>query len=144
MKGAINEETMANSAVTKIVMTEAFPEMATQPMDSPYVVLGQPPNTAPTIEPTPSPSSVRESPGSRRRSVPMMEEMFLWSAICSANTTNATGMYATAIVPIYAPILPPAGSSSPPNISRKVNPGSHSIDWNTVKSMMRISSAPGI
>ena len=68
---------MARIAVARMVTTEALPEIATQPMDSPYVVLGQPPKNAPTIEPMPSPRSVRESPGSRRRSCSMMEEMFL-------------------------------------------------------------------
>ena len=50
----------------------------------------------------------------------MMEEMFLWSAICSANTTNATGTYATAIVPRYAGL----NSAKPPRAVRKVNSGS--------------------
>ena len=45
-------------AVTVIVITEALPVIATQPTDSPYVVLGQPPKIAPAIEPTPSPKSV--------------------------------------------------------------------------------------
>ena len=106
-KGAKKEMTMAMIAVTRMVRTEALPVIATQPTDSPYVVLGQPPKKAPTIEPTPSPSRVRESPGSRRRSAPMMEERFLWSAMCSAKTTNATGTYATAIVPMYAPTPSP-------------------------------------
>ena len=34
-KGAKKEMTMAISAVEKMVHTEAFPEMATQPTDSP-------------------------------------------------------------------------------------------------------------
>ena len=42
----------------KMVAVEALPEIATQPTDSPYVVLGHPPKTAPAIEPTPSPRSV--------------------------------------------------------------------------------------
>ena len=91
-KGAINEATTAKMAVMKMVITEALPEIATQPTDSPYVVLGQPPKSAPTIEPTPSPRSVLERPGSFKRSVSMIEDIFLWSARCSANTTNATGM----------------------------------------------------
>ena len=56
--GPINEAIMAKIAVANIVITEAFPVMATQPTDSPYVVFGQPPNTAPTAEPIPSPRSV--------------------------------------------------------------------------------------
>ena len=56
--GATNDATIAMIAVTKIVITEAFPEIATQPIDSPYVVLGHPPKNAPTIEPTPSPRRV--------------------------------------------------------------------------------------
>ena len=34
-KGAINDATIAMTAVTKMVMTEALPEIATQPIDSP-------------------------------------------------------------------------------------------------------------
>ena len=49
----------------------------------------------------------------------MIEEMFLWSAICSAKTTNATGAYATAIVPIYAPLSSPKA----PNAVRNVKSG---------------------
>ena len=77
--------------VTKMVLIEAFPEMATQPTDSPYVVLHAPPKKAPAIEPTPSPRSVLCKPGSSNKSLPMIELKFLWSAICSAKTTNATG-----------------------------------------------------
>ena len=52
----------------KIVLVEAFFEMATQPIDSPYVVFGQPPNKAPANEPTPSPRRVRCKPGSCNKS----------------------------------------------------------------------------
>ena len=41
-----------------------FQQIATQAIDSPYVVFAQPPKKAPTIEPTPSPSSVLSRPGS--------------------------------------------------------------------------------
>ena len=85
-------------AVVVIVTIEAFLVIATQPTDSPYVVLGQPPKIAPAMEPTPSPRSVLESPGSTVRSCSMIEERFLWSARCYANTTKATGKYATATV----------------------------------------------
>lgn len=57
-KGATNEAMIARIAVVKIVTIEALPEIATQPTDSPYVVLGQPPKNAPAIEPIPSPRSV--------------------------------------------------------------------------------------
>jgi hypothetical protein len=57
-KGARKDDTMASTAVVRIVTTEAFPEIATHPTDSPYVVLGQPPKKAPTMEPTPSPRRV--------------------------------------------------------------------------------------
>ena len=90
---------MHSMAASLIVATEAFLVIATQATDSPYVVFGHPPKNAPTMEPTPSPSNVLAKPGSSRRSRLMMEEMFLWSAMCSAKTTNATGMYATATVP---------------------------------------------
>ena len=99
MNGAKNEIKIAIIAVVKIVYTDAFLEIATQPIDSPYVVLGQPPKNAPANEPTPSPRSVLSSPGSSNKSFPIIVDKFLWSAICSANTTNATGIYATAIVP---------------------------------------------
>ena len=49
---------IAPIAAAIIVTTEALPVIATQPTDSPYVVLGQPPKIAPAIEPTPSPRSV--------------------------------------------------------------------------------------
>lgn len=96
-KGAKNETTIAIIAVVSIVTTEALPDIATQPTDSPYVVLGHPPKKAPAIEPTPSPRRVLESPGFSSRSCSMMLERFLWSAMCSANTTSATGTYATAM-----------------------------------------------
>ena len=56
--GATKEAAIHIKAVTKMVATEAFPEMATHPTDSPYVVFGHPPKNAPTMEPTPSPSRV--------------------------------------------------------------------------------------
>ena len=98
MNGEMNEMIIAPIAAAKIVTIEALRVIATQATDSPYVVLGQPPNTEPAIEPTPSPNNVRDKPGFSRRSLSIMEEIFLWSAICSANTTNATGIYAKAIV----------------------------------------------
>lgn len=42
-------------AADMMVITDAFFVIATQPTDSPYVVLGHPPKIAPTTEPTPSP-----------------------------------------------------------------------------------------
>ena len=67
----------------------------------------------------------------------MMEEMFLWSARCSANTTNATGIYATAMVPMYAPmLLPSAGVRLPLKICRKVKLGYHSMELKGEKSMI--------
>ena len=54
-------------------------------------MFGHPPKIVETKVPTPSPSNVRESPGSFSKSVPMIAERFLWSARCSAKTTNATG-----------------------------------------------------
>ena len=56
--GDINDIIIAPIAAAMIVATDAFLVIATQPTDSPYVVLGQPPKNAPTIEPTPSPKSV--------------------------------------------------------------------------------------
>ena len=56
--GKMKDKTIAKQAVVKIVLTEALPEMATQPMDSPYVVLQAPPKKAPAIEPIPSPNKV--------------------------------------------------------------------------------------
>ena len=50
----MNEKSIQPIAAAKIVTTEAFPVIATQATDSPYVVFGQPPNSAPAIEPTPS------------------------------------------------------------------------------------------
>ena len=84
--------TIAMNAVAQIVLMEALPEIATQPTDSPYVVLHAPPKKAPAIEPTPSPRSVLCKPGSSSKSRPMMELKFLWSAMCSAKTTKATGI----------------------------------------------------
>ncbi len=49
---------IAKIAVVIIVATEAFLVIATHATLSPYVVLGQPPKKAPTIEPTPSPRRV--------------------------------------------------------------------------------------
>ena len=58
IKGDMKEITIESIAAVIIVYTEAFLVIATQPTDSPYVVLGQPPKKAPTIEPIPSPKSV--------------------------------------------------------------------------------------
>jgi len=66
--GAMNDKIIHKIAVTKIVITDAFLEIATQPTDSPYVVLGHPPKKAPAIEPTPSPSNVLVRPGSVSKS----------------------------------------------------------------------------
>ena len=98
--GVKNEIKIHSIAAPIIVNTDAFFVIATQAIDSPYVVLGHPPKNAPTIEPTPSPSNVLSRPGSFNKSLSIMLEIFLWSAICSANTTKDTGIYATAIVPI--------------------------------------------
>ena len=65
---------IAMIAVVVMVATDAFLVMATQPTDSPYVVLGQPPNIAPAIDPTPSPRRVLSRPGSSRRSFSIIEE----------------------------------------------------------------------
>ena len=111
------------------MITEALPEIATQPTDSPYVVLGQPPKNAPAIEPTPSPSNVLFNPGSSNKSFSMIEDRFLWSAICSANTTNATGMYATATVPKYDQLK----SLNPLNALINVKLGTQLISLNTEK-----------
>ena len=91
INGEMKETKIAPIAAAMMVATDAFFVIATQATDSPYVVLGQPPKKAPTMEPTPSPKRVLCRPGFSKRSLSIMEEMFLWSAICSANTTNATG-----------------------------------------------------
>ena len=93
-----------------IVITEAFLVIATQPTDSPYVVLGQIPKTVPAIEPTPSPRRVLLRPGSLIRSLPIIEERFLWSAICSAKTTRATGRNAITTSAIPPAVITPAFS----------------------------------
>ena len=92
MNGAINEIKIHSTAAAIIVATEAFLVIATQATDSPYVVFGHPPKNAPAKEPTPSPRRVLLNPGSSHRSFSIIDEIFLWSAICSANTTNATGV----------------------------------------------------
>ena len=55
----------------------------------------------------------------------MIEEMFLWSAMCSAKTTKATGMYAIAIDATYEP----SSSEKPPFLiaSKEVNLGTAKI-----------------
>ena len=58
VNGVMNDKTISMQAAAKIVLTEAFFVIATQPTDSPYVVFGQIPKTVPTMEPTPSPSKV--------------------------------------------------------------------------------------
>ena len=57
---------IAPAAALIMVAIEALRVIATQPTDSPYVVFGQPPNSAPTIEPIPSPRSVLSSPDNGR------------------------------------------------------------------------------
>jgi hypothetical protein len=57
--GEMKETSIANIDVADIVIMEALRVMATQPTDSPYVVLGHPPKNAPAIEPIPSPRRVR-------------------------------------------------------------------------------------
>ena len=58
INGEKNEIIIAPMEAAKMVYTDAFFVIATQAIDSPYVVFGQPPKNAPTIEPTPSPRSV--------------------------------------------------------------------------------------
>ena len=55
----------------------------------------------------------------------MIDEMFLWSAMCSANTTKATGTYAIAIDAMYEP----SSSEKPPFFiaSKDVNLGTAKI-----------------
>ena len=66
--GLMKEMIIAKTAVQKIVRVDALRVIATQAMDSPYVVFGHPPKIAPKNEPTPSPNNVRFNPGSFRRS----------------------------------------------------------------------------
>ena len=75
--GPMNDNTIARSAVTKIVLIEALPEIAIVPTDSPYVVFGHPPKNAPAIEPTPSPNNVLCNPGSWIKSLSIIELKFL-------------------------------------------------------------------
>ena len=75
--GKKKERTIAMIAVVQIVLMEALPEIATQPTDSPYVVLQAPPKKAPAMEPTPSPRSVLCKPGSSNKSLPIIELKFL-------------------------------------------------------------------
>ena len=56
--GDRKERQMHSMAAVMMVATEALRVMATQPIDSPYVVFGQPPKKAPTMDPIPSPSRV--------------------------------------------------------------------------------------
>ena len=86
--GLMKERTIHITAVVVIVAIDAFLVIATHPTDSPYVVLAQPPKKAPTIEPIPSPSKVLCKPGSLVRSLPMIDEIFLWSA---RNNTRQEG-----------------------------------------------------
>ena len=68
----------------------------------------------------------------------MIEERFLWSAMCSANTTKATGTYATAMFPTYAQL----SSLKPSNALRKENFGIHSILAKALKLMITRSALP--
>ena len=54
-----------------------------------------------------------------------MVEMFLWSAMCSANTTSATGAKVTNIE--TTPANPSNLDAPSLNIPRKVKFGSHSL-----------------
>ena len=77
MSGVRKEKIIQPNAATRIVMLEALPVMATQAIDSPYVVFGLPPKNAPAIEPIPSPRRVLFRPGSVKRSFSIIEERFL-------------------------------------------------------------------
>ena len=58
INGETKEISIAKTAAVMIVVTDAFLVIATHPTDSPYVVFGQPPKSAPKNEPMPSPKSV--------------------------------------------------------------------------------------
>ena len=63
----------------------------------------------------------------------MTEERFLWSAMCSANTTNATGMYATATVAIYCGLTCFMSVKAFANVKSGIE--KNFMPWNTVKSI---------
>ena len=63
----------------------------------------------------------------------IMEEIFLWSAMCSANTTNATGTYAAKTVPIYPGLI----SLNAPSALKNVNCGT----WKNVPSPTPFSTS---
>ena len=75
--GVKNERTIHPIEARKIVDTEAFPVIATHPIDSPYVVLAAPPKNPPTIDPKPSPRRVLSKPGSVIKSLLTIFPKFL-------------------------------------------------------------------
>ena len=79
------------AAILMTLGSNTFERLRT-PVFSPYVVLAGAPKSDARAVARPSPRSVLLRPGSSRRSFSMMEERFLWSAMCSAKTTNATGI----------------------------------------------------
>ena len=73
--------TIAIIAVAQIVLIEALPEIATQPTDSPYVVLHAPPKKGQAIDATQSQNNVLCKPRYTNKSRPMIVHKFLWSAM---------------------------------------------------------------
>ena len=116
VRGVMNENTTHIAAAPQMLTVDAFLVIATVAMDSPYVVFGHPPKTDPTNDPIPSPRRVLSSPGSERRSFPTIEDRFLWSARCSANTTKATGTYAVNSVTRYDQVMSPKEPAPSANV----------------------------
>ena len=134
----IKEQRMAKIAVTKVVATEALPEMATQPMDSPYVRVGAAAEDG-ARDGTYAVAEERSGKTGNRRAGPlsMMEEMFfVIGEVLGKHDERDGDVRHGDGADVSADAAASAGVRLPLKICRKVKLGYHSMELNSEKSMI--------
>ena len=89
-----NDSRMAKKAAKRMTAGSKTLVRFSTPVFSPYVVLAGAPKSEASAVASPSPISVRCSPGSFRKSFPTVEEMAHISPMCSMMVAMAIGMMA--------------------------------------------------
>lgn len=101
MIGEKKPKQMEKTQANMMTLTDAILVTPMTATFSPYVVLAAPQQIPETAVAIPSPIRVLVRPGSVRRSLWRIPDIFLWSPICSQMVTKETGMKSKAIVPIW-------------------------------------------
>ena len=101
MIGEKKPKQMEKTQANMMTLTDAILVTPMTATFSPYVVLAAPQQIPETAVAIPSPIRVLVRPGSVRRSLWRIPDMFLWSPICSQMVTKETGIKSKAMVPIW-------------------------------------------